>query len=302
MEKREDEARRKMGIGLATQLARYSKTQQQMKAGMEAFLGLGKGSDSGRGSDIGTVQNSGTKLEEFECVDECLQELWDDDATWDIADPVIAKEHLGTIANTTPKRDNSSCEEYAIGVLSATKLSYLSSPKMAIPPPAVAHQNKSPTKISPIKLWEDMLASSSQIAREISTSETPSKPSSKAPIGSLFDLGLSTQEIQDVFEEDESDDELLKERENEIVNLQELPPRSLSRSSPQVFKPPSIPASGTARPRGFGASTQVLDEAPHDEVGHALLERKSSSSYGMDDVEDSSWEAAALKLLMEAEA
>ena len=290
-ERREDDVRRKMGIGLATQLAGYSKTQQQMKAGMEAFLGLGKGFNNGRGNDVGKLQNSGAmQLQKFENVDECLQEPWDDEESWNNVDIITVKEqeHNQT-ASTVTKKDNDSHDETTMGSSSSKPFNYLSSPETAMPPPVALHQNKSPAKISPVKLWEDMLASSTQIAREINASETPSKSSSKEPNRSLFDLGLSTQVLQDAFGEDGSDDGL--------PTLQSPTISSIRASDQSAIHVPSA-----TRVRDFRMSMKVLDEAPHHEVHYASTKRKSSSPFLIDGLDDSSWEAAALKIVMEVEA
>jgi len=92
-QRNQEDARRKLGIGLATQLVGYSRTQEQMKTGMEAFLGLRKEFNSGRGNDMRKLQNSGPmQLEEFESVDECFQEPWYDDEGRNNVDLTIAKE------------------------------------------------------------------------------------------------------------------------------------------------------------------------------------------------------------------
>jgi hypothetical protein len=144
-----------------------------------------------------------------------------------------------------------------------------------------------------------MLASSTQIAREINTSETPSKSSSSKELNrSLFDLGLSTQVLQDAFGEDESDDGL--QNDQEIVNLQGLPLQSPVKSSLRALQPPDIRVPGVIRPRDFRVSLQLLDEALHHEVHHMSSSKMESSSPFV--INDSSWEAAALKKLMEVEA
>ena len=298
-ERNKEDARRKMGIGLATQLAGYSKTQQQMKSGMEAFLGLGKEFKSARGNDMGKLQNPGAmQLTEFDSVDECFQEPWDDDEGWQNVDVITAKEQeqnqtISTVT-TRPKKDNDSHDE-------ATRRSspFKALPETAMSPPAVVHQNRSPTKISPVMLWEDMLASGSQIAREINASKSPSKSSAKGRNGSLLDLGLSTQVLQDAFAEDGSDDGLLNQ---EIVNLQGLPLQSSTISSLQPLKPPAIHVPGTVRGCDFRVSMPALDEALHHDVHNASPKRESSSPFVVDGIDDSSWEAAALKKLMEVEA
>jgi hypothetical protein len=303
-QKSEEDARRKIGIGLATQLAGYSNTQKQMRAGMEAFLGLGKVFNNERGIDVGKLQNSGgMQLEEFESVDDCFQEPCDDDESWNNVDLTTAKEpaqnQMRSIATTSPKKDNDNLDEITTGSSSSKELNSFSPPKMAIVSPVILRQNKSPAKISPVKLWEDMLASSTQIAREINTSETPSKSSSSKGLNrSLFDLGLSTQVLQDAFGEDECDDGL--QNDQEIVNLQGLPLQSPVRSSLRALQPPDIRVPGAIRAREIRVSLQVLDEALHHEVHHASSSKMESSSPFV--INDSSWEAAALKKLMEVEA
>ena len=285
----EEDARRKIGIGLATQLAGYSNTQKQMKGGMEAFLGLGKRFHNERGNEVGILQKSGAiQSEEFERVDECFQEPWDDDdESWNNVDLTMAKEsaqnQMRFIATTNPEKDNDSRDEITTGRSSSKELNPFSPPKMAILSPVILRQNKSPAKTSPIRLWEDMLASSTQIAREINTSETPSKSSSSKELNrSLVDLGLSTRLLQDAFGEDESDDGL--QNDQKIVNLQALISQSPTRSSLRALQSPDI----------------HVREALRRDIDHASsLKMESSSPFA---INDSSWEAAALKKLMEAEA
>jgi hypothetical protein len=58
-ERKEREARRQIGVGLATQLAGYSHTQRRLKSGMEAFVKMGK-----RG------EGNGDKMRAMECEEE----------------------------------------------------------------------------------------------------------------------------------------------------------------------------------------------------------------------------------------
>lgn len=303
-ERSNEDARRKMGIGLATQLAGYSKTQQQMKAGMETFLGLGKRFNSGRENDMGNLHNSGAmQLAEFESADECSGGPWEEDEGWNNVDVITAKEqeHNQTVftVTTCPKKENDSCDKTTMRSPSSKALNCPSPSEAAMLPPVVPHQNKSPAKISPVKLWEDMLASSSQIAREINSSQTPSKSSSKRSKRSSFDLGLSTQVLQDAFEEDWSDDGLPNDQG--IVNLQGLPLQSPTISSPRILKSPATHVPDTVRVLDSRVSMQILEEALHHEVHNASPKRESTSPFLIDGIDDSSWEAAALKILMEAE-
>jgi hypothetical protein len=73
-EEKERNARKQMGVGLATQLIGYSHTQRQLKSGMEAFLGVKRRKEEEqRRRDAELVK----KLEEIEKIVE--KEPWDDD-------------------------------------------------------------------------------------------------------------------------------------------------------------------------------------------------------------------------------
>ncbi|KAF2677376.1 hypothetical protein K458DRAFT_447026 [Lentithecium fluviatile CBS 122367] len=73
-ERKEAEARRHMGVGLATQLIGYSRTQAQLKSGMEAFLGFKKRQVEERRKEVEVAK----QLEAL--VEEDVKEPWDDDA------------------------------------------------------------------------------------------------------------------------------------------------------------------------------------------------------------------------------
>src|SRR5579871_1156344 len=135
-ERSKEDARRKMGIGLATQLAGYCKTQQQMKAGMETFLGLRKRLNSGRGNDMEKLHSSGAiQLTEFENVDEFFQEPWDDDdEVWNNMDVLTVKEQENnqtvSTVTTCPKKNNNNSDKATLGSPSSKAFNCLSPPEM----------------------------------------------------------------------------------------------------------------------------------------------------------------------------
>lgn len=76
-ERKEHEARKEMGVGVATQLIGYSHTQAQLKSGMETFLGLKRR----REEEIKREMEVARNLEAI--AEEVAREPWDDDGEED---------------------------------------------------------------------------------------------------------------------------------------------------------------------------------------------------------------------------
>jgi len=71
-ERKERDARKQMGVGLATQVCGYSHTQKRLKSGMEAFLGLKKRKEEDKKQDLEFRKKLKAIAEEVE------KEPWDD--------------------------------------------------------------------------------------------------------------------------------------------------------------------------------------------------------------------------------
>lgn len=78
-ERKEREARKQLGVGLATQLIGFSHTQAQLKKGMEAFLGLNK-----KAKQRECEPNNEITKGPDDTVEDAAKEPWDDDESFDL--------------------------------------------------------------------------------------------------------------------------------------------------------------------------------------------------------------------------
>jgi hypothetical protein len=125
-------------------------------------------------------------------------------------------------------------------------------------------------------------------------------PAERSFTSKFDDFGLSTQILQDAFDDAGSDTEeedfmaavpVSKERDRMLM------PPPPSRTSPKIFKPPS-PTSTFGGFRDFGFSTQILQDVVFEDVELSDEEEKEiagSSSFGIDDLGEGFWDDALEK-------
>lgn len=226
-ERKEREARRSVGIGLATQLAGYSHTQTAMKRGMERFLGVGRT----RGEGAEGEDEEGTELEEDElwsggvdggqslcgALERKQSSPWDEDgmdeALLDVLDGAVMR--VDGAQDSSPRWASNQRARNQHGSALQEERSLvpdaLPNSSTADSPPAVSTPSKPVSTGKPPATcetcadpWADFLASSTQIARELTQSPrrpipciSPARASSLPPI-STQDLDLSVEDLEEL--------------------------------------------------------------------------------------------------------
>jgi hypothetical protein len=227
-ESKEREARRKMGIGLATQLAGFSHSQKKMKGAMEGFLGLGKrkrtteDKENKAGADLSAVKESwgqdqaesaNTAAGELAFDDEMLLQDLETEGLDALPDAAPLQEHNSlplevleencNLDMGQPERKKRAKERIeGTGVCDTSDdpaitglPKYASSPSVAGEPYSMQSN-----VISPSDAWADLLASNTQISRELSQA-TPTKCAVKPPspmaVFSTQDLEITSDDLFD---------------------------------------------------------------------------------------------------------
>jgi hypothetical protein len=266
-ERREREARRQHRIGLATQLAGYSGTQIRMKSGMEAFLGYGKRTPFAMPEDLEPSeggQQVGGFLEPDLQFSTVLEKIDPAAGVLEDMDDMFA-------SGTQLARELDMPSKPAGGIAMTTEM-------MALQTSAYDQPDD-------------------QTVGNMDAASIPKTPGSNTQQSRFQQLGLSTPEVYEAFADDELASEDLSPR-NQSVMPPPLPPAF---KLPPVHFPSGLGTTGLSL-HDLGLSTQILNEAFDDPCDVEPPKFNRSSSFGLDGVLESSWEAAALSKLAEVEA
>ncbi|KAF2421228.1 hypothetical protein EJ08DRAFT_516310 [Tothia fuscella] len=198
-EHKEQEAKRRVGFGLATQLAGYSHTQKQMKNGMETFLTKGKI----RNVETENAENTAPGMAGENIVVAAFSQAETvgqkrKRELWDVDEQPIDDENV--LAHLEPRQDSSIiqlpktplCSKRELGINSQPQALTESMPQKEDRNPRKKKPGSSSDIISPLPNLEDFFSSSTQISRELSQQTTPIKTITK----SSATTPLSTQELE----------------------------------------------------------------------------------------------------------
>jgi hypothetical protein len=230
-DQKEREAKRRNGIGLATQLAGYSHTQKQMKSGMEAFIGKGKAKEHDKENNTSCaaekVEDSENLASDHIVESKPVGELhggegWEEDeCLFDEEKYLQDLQPLQRLAPTVPLTPPAhSLEQETVGnsdsrdiekpgrlieplsahmtlpdhISGAIGLGLVNSDEASNPsPPQRQVQNATELdSVSPDRLWDEFLVSNTQITRELS------QPAPEATVKSdpIPLMPLSTQDLE----------------------------------------------------------------------------------------------------------
>jgi hypothetical protein len=300
---KEREAKRRMGIGLATQLAGFSHTQKRMKRGMESFLAKGKDKENVDSKAVGTSkldEETSAPLDESietrrqsEAHKQQLPEAQEDDLDDEelLAHLKPAHEEAKAQSPYTPKRSpkQDSSQELTANKTPVLITNTLRGVHHTPAPKPIAYPSLATT--SPSLSWEDFLASNTQITRELSQPTTQAEVSPDLAISSddLLDLhesagtlcpepcavnGVVARDFA-YFKRDQHGEIILAPPKDPTdapytsskrVNISK--PKSFLTSSPKItasgFQPSIAERSFTSRFDDFGLSTQILQDAVDD--------------------------------------
>ncbi|KAF2095381.1 hypothetical protein NA57DRAFT_59398 [Rhizodiscina lignyota] len=292
-EEQDREARKRAGVGLATQLAGYSHTQKRMKRGMENFLKAGK-LEKDKQEDVGKVveedeeyggwdadfidddtlveEELGVKVKSPENKpqdvirsSQSFGENIDDESFVEAEESVIQDSHQGS-TNTLSEdlvRRTSLVESQS--TTNAPRRDSTFAVRNVTPAKRKSPSNKelsslpaSPTKPQPPELdaWADFIASNTQIATEL----TPPKIVSSKSLMYPESFSISTQDLH--FSDDDLDDvgnDATRAGSNAIAKSATIvPPRHSPRRGSPAFKRPFLPASASKQPHQIGSKASML--------------------------------------------
>ncbi|KIW09263.1 uncharacterized protein PV09_00186 [Verruconis gallopava] len=197
-EAKEREARKQLGIGLATQLAGYSLTQKQMKGGMESWLGVGdrkrkrddeeinqKENRNTDGSDVNTEHESFSSNMSF---DEALLDQLDDKVEHPLDRSDSPSGHASASHASQPGDISTNSDSKATAAAIKLQAPSCLPLQRTVTPPA----KRVKTMRSPDDNWSQFLDGNTQILNEIS--QPP--PRAASPVASLSLPPMSTQDLE----------------------------------------------------------------------------------------------------------
>ncbi|KAF2274345.1 uncharacterized protein EI97DRAFT_460208 [Westerdykella ornata] len=246
-ERKQREARRQLGIGLATQMIGYSRTQAQMKNGMEAFVGLKKHKPEQDARQLEVNK----KLEAIAVTVE--KEPWDDDAfeafdTEDIAvedipglvgidvdsfidddldDETLLEVHDLIVPDICPPRPQSSCNPHSN---SETGRNQAASPEFERPTTPAACKSSIPQLNTTFKVG------------------TPKLPASKVvqpPVRSCSPVPIVIDNWEDFLD---SSTQIARELSSESQDQSRLECRHTTMPRPKSTAKPELPSSPQRNP------------------------------------------------------
>jgi hypothetical protein len=207
-EVREREARRKTGLGLATQLVGFSHSQRRMKVGtfsyrrvgkltpvcesgvlifdvmkgaMEGFLGIAKRKESEeKGKENQVVEKEDFGIGAANMEDILEEDMFDDDICLGELDTPACEQgnsggvRLGYLDNKDTKEETDAAKMDVV-ISTSLRPSYRSAISSKGSPPRQVTKLPGSEIVSPPDMWGDLFASGTQICRELSQPQTPSK-------------------------------------------------------------------------------------------------------------------------------